>query len=94
MIPLSGEDWIPGILSTFALILVNLIDRESLGADDLAYDGNNVAMKARAFAFFGITVALGSLGGALAILSLKYIIPGLSGDAMYLVFLNSCRDKQ
>ena len=62
-----------------------MIDRESLNAEDDHYDGSNVAVKARACAFFGITVALGSLGGALAILSLKYIIPGLSGDEMYLV---------
>jgi hypothetical protein len=82
---LAVEDWIPGVLSTVALIIVNLIDRESLSADDSAYDGTNVAMKARAFAFMGITIALGSLGGALAILSLKYIIPGYQGDAMYLV---------
>jgi hypothetical protein len=82
---LAVEDWIPGVLSTVALVIVNLIDRESLSADDSAYDGTNVAMKARAFAFMGITIALGSLGGALAILSLKYIIPGYQGDAMYLV---------
>jgi hypothetical protein len=82
---LAVEDWIPGILSTLALLIVNMIDRESLSADDSAYVGTHVAMKARGFAFFGITMALGSLGGALAILSLKYIMPGLEGDAMYLV---------
>jgi hypothetical protein len=82
---LAVEDWVPGILSTMALLIVNMIDRESLSADDSAYDGTNVAMKARGCAFTGITIALGSLGGALAILSLKYIIPGYQGDAMYLV---------
>ncbi len=48
------------------------------------YDGSNVAMKARGCAFAGITISLGSAGGALAILTLKYIIPGYAGNAMYL----------
>lgn len=52
------------------------------------YDGGSTATKARAFAFFGITLALGAVGGALAVLSLKFIIPGKSADAMYLVTLN------
>lgn len=81
---LAFEDWLPGILSTLALFIVNMIDRESLGADDSLYDGSNVAMKARGCAFAGITIALGSVGGALAILTLKYIIPGFNGDALYL----------
>lgn len=85
---LTFEDWIPGILSTFALLVVNVIDRESLTADDFSYDGTNVAVKARLCAFGGITIALGSVGGALAILTLKYIIPGFKGDALYLVLLD------
>ncbi|KAJ3311315.1 hypothetical protein HDV04_004123 [Boothiomyces sp. JEL0838] len=87
MTVLSFEDWLPGILSSLALIIVNVIDREMLMADDSAFEGNNVAMKARGCAFSGITIALGAVGGALAILSLKYIIPGLKGDAIYLVFV-------
>ncbi|KAJ1334401.1 hypothetical protein BSLG_007556 [Batrachochytrium salamandrivorans] len=88
------EDWLPGIISTLALIMqvvtflayhyVNLIDRETLNADDFEYSGPSTACKARACAFLGVTMALGSLGGALAVLSLKFIIPGISGDAFYL----------
>ncbi|KAH9273905.1 hypothetical protein BASA83_003901 [Batrachochytrium salamandrivorans] len=78
------EDWLPGIISTLALIIVNLIDRETLNADDFEYSGPSTACKARACAFLGVTMALGSLGGALAVLSLKFIIPGISGDAFYL----------
>lgn len=76
--------WLPGILSTVSLIIVNLIDRQSLSGDDNSYDSANVGVKARAIAFVGLTVGLGSIGGALAILSLKFIIPGLEGAAMYL----------
>jgi hypothetical protein len=83
---LSFEDWLPGILSSFALIIVNLIDRESLNADDDSYgDSTNVAMKARGCAFTGMSIAIGSLGGAIAILILKYVMPGVNGDGLYLV---------
>eukprot|EP00842_Homolaphlyctis_polyrhiza_P002862 jgi/Hompol1/3577/HPOL_006632-RA len=82
-VTIGFEDWVPGIISTIALIIVNLIDRETLSADDFAYSGQNIACKARACAFLGVTLALGSLGGALAVLSLKFIIPNVSGDALY-----------
>ncbi|KAJ3074952.1 hypothetical protein HDU98_009727 [Podochytrium sp. JEL0797] len=78
------EDWVPGILSTLSLIIVNLIDKDSLGADDFSYSGDNVACKARACAFIGITMAMGALGGSFAILALKYLIPGLGGEDIYL----------
>ncbi|KAJ3237680.1 Transmembrane protein 50A [Chytriomyces hyalinus] len=58
------EDWLPGILSTLSLIIVNLIDKDSLNADDFSYSGSNVACKARACAFIGITMAMGALGGS------------------------------
>ncbi|KAI8831326.1 hypothetical protein BJ741DRAFT_617318 [Chytriomyces cf. hyalinus JEL632] len=77
------EDWLPGILSTLSLIIVNLIDKDSLNADDFSYSGSNVACKARACAFIGITMAMGALGGSFAILALKYLMPGLSGEDIY-----------
>ncbi|KAI9104089.1 hypothetical protein DFS34DRAFT_606911 [Phlyctochytrium arcticum] len=77
------EDWIPGILSTIALIIVNLIDRNMLSADDSSFSGTNVATKARAWAFVGVSMAIGSFLGAVAIAAMKYIIPKLEGDAFY-----------
>ncbi|KNC96636.1 uncharacterized protein SPPG_07849 [Spizellomyces punctatus DAOM BR117] len=77
------EDWIPGVLSTIALIIVNLINRDMLSADDSSFSGTNVATKARGCAFVGVSMALGALGGALAVTSLKYILPGYKGDAFY-----------
>lgn len=81
--PLAVEDFVPGILSTFALIIVNLINKETLSADDFSFSGTNVAGKARACAFVGVTMALSALIGALTILSIKYVVPGLSGDDLY-----------
>ncbi|KAI9349013.1 hypothetical protein BDR26DRAFT_798933 [Obelidium mucronatum] len=77
------EDWLPGLLSTLSLVIVNLIDKDSLNADDFSYSGSNVACKARACAFIGITMAMGALGGSFAILALKYLVPGLSGEDIY-----------
>ncbi|KAJ1565789.1 Transmembrane protein 50A [Nowakowskiella sp. JEL0078] len=74
------EDYVPGILSTLS---VNLIDKDTLNADEDTYSGSNIACKARACAFIGISLALGALGGALAIFSLKYVLPGYSGDEFY-----------
>ncbi|TPX57874.1 hypothetical protein SpCBS45565_g08136 [Spizellomyces sp. 'palustris'] len=71
------EDWIPGVLSTIALII------DMLSADDSSFSGTNVATKARGCAFVGVSMALGALGGALAVTSLKYILPGYKGDAFY-----------
>jgi hypothetical protein len=67
---IAFEDCIPGVVSTIALIIVNLIDPEtffefnySLSAEDFMYDGSGVAWKARFCAFLGVTMALGSIGG-------------------------------
>ncbi|KAI8851141.1 hypothetical protein BC829DRAFT_387433, partial [Chytridium lagenaria] len=46
------EDWLPGILSTISLIIVNLINKDTLTADDFSYSGSNIACKARAAAFY------------------------------------------
>jgi hypothetical protein len=78
-VPISFEDWLPGILSTLALIMVNLVDKAALNATEYTHDGSRIAVKARFFAFLGVAIALGALGGALAILSLKYALPGYKG---------------
>lgn len=83
-VPVRFEDWIPGIMSTIALIIVNLINREMLTGEDGLYNDTNVATKARAIAFISISLALSSLGCALAILFVKYVIPGYtSGSSLY-----------
>ncbi|KAJ3012199.1 hypothetical protein HKX48_006412 [Thoreauomyces humboldtii] len=85
-IKVAFVDWIPGILSTFALIIVNLIDREMLNADGDG-SGHSVATKARGCAFVGVSMALGALGGGYAVTILKYIRAGYTmGDPAYFGF--------
>lgn len=79
------EDWLPGIFSTFSLIIVNLVDKESLnGESDFGFNSNNVAIKSRAIAFIGATMGLGAIGGALTITIIKTIIAKKISQASYL----------
>ncbi|KAI9140895.1 UPF0220-domain-containing protein [Paraphysoderma sedebokerense] len=76
--PILFEDYVPGIMSTLGLIMINSVDKSLLSANEYShYGGSGVAWKARLFAFIGIAIAVGSLGGAISILSLKYIAKGL-----------------
>ncbi|KAJ3145368.1 hypothetical protein HDU89_007122 [Geranomyces variabilis] len=85
-VPVAFVDWVPGILSTVALIIVNLIDREMLSAES-DIGGGSVATKAQGCAFLGVSMALGSLGGAFAVMILKYTLHGrTAGDEAYFGF--------
>ncbi|KAJ1502048.1 hypothetical protein HMI55_003086, partial [Coelomomyces lativittatus] len=79
-LPFQFEDWVPGLLSTLALIMINSVDKTLINGNDYLYGGNHVAWKARVFAFIGIALAVGSLGGSITIMCMKYINPGLTGE--------------
>lgn len=69
---------IPGLCSTFGMIIVNLIDKQRLLSD---YDdspssfGGSVAWKARLFLFLGFALMAGGLAGSVTVLVLKYVVP-------------------
>lgn len=81
------EDVLPGIFSTFALIIVNLINKESLNASDYEFGSSNVATKARGSynlyryvffkplflgcAFFGVTMSITSIIGGVILCIFK-----------------------
>ena len=75
-------DWIPGLCSTFGMIIVNLIDKSRLlqDEDDSSYGG--VAWKARLFLFLGFALMAGGLAGSVTVLVLKYVIPDWSYDGV------------
>lgn len=74
-------DWIPGILSTLGMIIINLIDKEQLKGDDEGGDwqgaswGGSVAWRARLFLFVGFALLAGGLAGSITVLVIKYIVP-------------------
>ena len=62
----NGAYWIPGILQTIALFMLNLINWELLAGDGLFEEGGN--MRARLWVFVTFCFAFGGLIGAIWIL--------------------------
>ncbi|CAO3697733.1 unnamed protein product [Rhizopus stolonifer] len=64
------EDWVPGIITTFGMIIVNLIDKETLRGEGY---NEHVAWRARLFLFLGFTMMAGGVSGSVAVLVIKYV---------------------
>jgi len=73
-------DWIPGIISTLALIIINLINQEALRGDG---DYDEYSQNAKLCAFIGVSLALAALGSSLTIFIMEYVIPGVEGVVKY-----------
>ena len=70
----SFIDWLPGILTTLGLVVVSLVDKETL----LQGDGHEV-WRARFVLFIGFALMAGGLAGSVVVLTIKYVI-GKYGD--------------
>lgn len=57
-------DWLPGILSIFGLLIVNLIDKERLIGDGGAFGDGGLVWRARLFLFMGFALMAGGLAGS------------------------------
>ncbi|KAI9474026.1 MAG: hypothetical protein EXX96DRAFT_580299 [Benjaminiella poitrasii] len=66
------EDWVPGIITTFGMIIVNLIDKEALKGGYSGFD-DEFMWRARLFLFLGFAMMAGGLSGSVAVLVTKYI---------------------
>ncbi|OBZ88416.1 hypothetical protein A0J61_03539 [Choanephora cucurbitarum] len=64
------EDWVPGIITTLGLIIVNLIDKEALRGN---YYDDEFVWRARLFLFLGFAMMAGGFSGSVAVLVTKYI---------------------
>mmetsp|Transcript_16776 Transcript_16776/g.50120 ORF Transcript_16776/g.50120 Transcript_16776/m.50120 type:complete len:164 (-) Transcript_16776:508-999(-) len=58
--------WLPGIVATIALVLMNLVPRESLTSEEYSYDEDTLT-KARCWLFMSYLVAFGAVGSAGAV---------------------------
>jgi hypothetical protein len=57
-------DWLPGIFTTFGLLVINLIDKERLLSQG-SYGGEpNIIWRARLFLFIGFALMAGGLAGS------------------------------
>jgi len=63
----SGAWWIPGIMQSIALLMVNILDW-NLISDDMSFDGTSTASKAKCWIFVSFVVAFAAIMGAVWIL--------------------------
>ncbi|ORE12040.1 UPF0220-domain-containing protein [Rhizopus microsporus var. microsporus] len=68
------EDWFSGILTTFGMIVINLIDKNHLQGEDTMYVDHSLIWKARLFLFLGFALIAGGLAGSCCVLVVKYIV--------------------
>ena len=64
----NGAYWAPGILQSFALVGLNIVNWEAV-TDDGGLAGDGPPIAARAFVTFMFIVAFGALGGAIWIMA-------------------------
>ncbi|KAF7888935.1 hypothetical protein EAF00_009235 [Botryotinia globosa] len=69
-------DWLPLIFSSLGMLIINSIEKSRLSADSFSYSGSGVAWKARVVLFLGFASLAGGLAGGIAVLVLKYVVPG------------------
>ncbi|KAJ1921216.1 Vacuolar protein sorting-associated protein 68 [Mycoemilia scoparia] len=78
------EDWLPGLICTLGMIVINSIDFSILYEDDgFGYDNGGSASKAKFVLFMGIALLGGGLAGSLVILIVKFVHPEIPADVMY-----------
>jgi hypothetical protein len=56
-------DWLPGIFTTFAMLIINLIDKERLLSGGSFAGELNIIWRARLFLFIGFALMAGDLAG-------------------------------
>lgn len=76
---ISFADWVPGLLATLGMIVINLIDKSHLVEDDfngpsLGGGSDPVAWRARLWLFVGFALLAGGLSGSATLLVVKYLI--------------------
>ncbi|KAH7098954.1 hypothetical protein BKA62DRAFT_711416 [Auriculariales sp. MPI-PUGE-AT-0066] len=62
-------DWVPGIATTIGLLVVNLVDKETLMQGD-----SREVWRARLVLFLGFAFMAGGLAGSVVVLVLKYLM--------------------
>ncbi|KAI9839354.1 MAG: hypothetical protein M1837_002121 [Sclerophora amabilis] len=81
-------DWIPGLCSSFGMLVINCIEKSRLSADTFSYSGSGVAWKARLVLFLGFALMAGGLAGSVTVLVLKYVVPEYAFPALYFGIAN------
>lgn len=95
---MSFADWLPGLLATLGMIVVNLIDKSilaeaggfggAMGSFGGGGGGDPIQWRARLFLFVGFALLAGGLAGSITVLTIKYIIAQLPEGYEYYGFAN------
>lgn len=93
---ISFADWVPGLLATLGMIVVNLIDKSVLAeaggfggfSSGASWGGDSIQWRARLFLFVGFALLAGGLAGSITVLTIKYIITSLPDTYDWYGFAN------
>ncbi|KAI9450844.1 hypothetical protein BJY52DRAFT_1300697 [Lactarius psammicola] len=83
----SFADWVPGLCSLLGILVVNLIDKDRVRGDE-GFGDSRAVWRARLFLFVGFALMAGGLAGSVALLVLKYVIPGYPDQYQYYGYAN------
>ncbi|KAI8093254.1 uncharacterized protein BX664DRAFT_294878 [Halteromyces radiatus] len=82
-IRMGFEDWFSGILSTFGMIVINLIDKSRLQGEAFTYSASDLVWKARLFLFLGFALLGFGFAGSCSVMIIKYIVRHDGQDIYY-----------
>lgn len=73
-------DWIPFILSSFGMLVINTVEKSRLTSDAFSFGtsgsgGGAGEWQAKVVLFLGFALLAGGLSGSIVVLVLKYIMP-------------------
>jgi hypothetical protein len=80
-------DWVPGLCSLLGILVINLIDKDRIRGEE-GFSDSRAVWRARLFLFVGFALMAGGLAGSVALLVLKYIIPGYPEQYQYYGYAN------
>lgn len=66
-------DWVPGILSVFGFLIVNMIDKDRIKGEE-AYADSRAVWRARLILFIGFALMAGGLAGSVVSLVHPFVM--------------------
>lgn len=67
-------DWIPCILSTAGMLMVNSVDKDRLVSSSFTYTRYDMVWKERLLLFLGFSLLAGGVAGSFTVLIIKYLV--------------------
>jgi hypothetical protein len=75
-------DWIPLILSSLGMLIINSVEKQRLSDDSWGSPGSGVAWQARVVLFLGFAALAGGMAGGVTVFVLKYVVRDVGMPAM------------